>query len=419
MHRHTLRSLNARELALSILFGCVLLLRLYFPFWHSPLLQLYSDPLRHWTDGHEFLHPTVMGSGDPYLYQLWLFVLQHLAGAHSAVILGGCGLLCAAMPYGWYRALRELAPRERSLWGAVLIGLWPPFLAVYGFFMTETLLLTLTGFAFALTLRAARKRSSAAFAAACALWLAACFTRVVLLPLALICLVWLWTLQPHRLRAVLLALLMSAVIAIPAGLHGRAALGYFAPLGNLYLNEIYYASERKEIQIDYGPQGDYWFGSPSYYNPTFYPFSDWTTARQGRYVILIDTRHGRDDWIRALQRARLQAPGWHWRDFAENLCYLFFGQSWPENLVGIVGRLSVWCRWLWLPIVLWTLVATARARYHARAWLIPLCALASLGLLALQHEAVLEGRYRKPIEPIFMAALVLSRRGRRVPDALP
>ncbi|MGA2366889.1 MAG: hypothetical protein ABSG12_15530 [Steroidobacteraceae bacterium] len=271
-------------------------------------------------------------------------------------------------------------------------------------------------------MRAWRKRTEAAFALACALWLAVCFTRIVLLPLALLCLGWLWTLQRRRLRAMLLALCLTGAIAVPAGLHGRAALGYFAPLGNLYFNQIYLASERKNIQLDFGAQGRYIFGSPSFYNATFYPFSNWTTRRQDTYAISIDTRHGRADWIRELERARSQPPSWRWRDFAENLCYLFFGQPWPANLDAVLGAPVIWSRWLWLPAVMWTLLASARGRYRGREWLIALGALSSLLLLVLQHEAIMEGRYRAPIEPIFIAAIVLSVRARsasREPDARP
>src|ERR1019366_1211580 len=156
-----MRTLSARDVQWSTLFGCVLVLRLLYPFFDSPLTHLYSDPLRHWETGRDFLHPTIMGSSDPYMYQLWIFLLQQIAGNSSATILTGCGVLCAAMPYGWYRALRELMPRESALGSAVLIGLWPTFLGVYGYFMTETLLLTLTGYGFALTLRAARSDARA------------------------------------------------------------------------------------------------------------------------------------------------------------------------------------------------------------------------------------------------------------------
>ena len=128
------------------MFGGVLVLRLLYPFFNSPLAHIFSDPQRHWDNAGRFLSPSVMGSGDPFLYQLWLFALRQLAAGSSATILAGCGALCAAMPYGWYRALRELQPRAVALRGAVLIGLWPPFLGGYAYFMTETLLLTLTGF---------------------------------------------------------------------------------------------------------------------------------------------------------------------------------------------------------------------------------------------------------------------------------
>ncbi len=313
------------------------------------------------------------------------------------------------MPYGWYRALRELVPRSPALASAVLIGLWPAFLGPYAYFMTESLLLTLTGFGFWLTLRALRKRTLAAFALAAALWLAASFTRIVVLPIGLLCLALAWFAQPHKWRALTVALVLTLIVAIPAGLHARMALGYFSPLGNLYLNEIYHASGARDIQIDYGPKGTYGFGSPSYYNPTFYPFSDWTTSRQGTFAITVDTQRGRADWRRWLSAARAQGGGVRLRDFAENAAYMLFGQAWPDNdRTTLVGWLEVWLRWLFLPIILLTIRAAARGVYRGREWLLPGCALLGLLLLAVQREGIMEGRYRKPIEPIFLAALALS-----------
>jgi hypothetical protein len=404
-----MRTLSAREVQWSMLFTAVLVLRLLYPLLDSPLGHLFSDPLRHWDNGQNFLHPSVIGSGDPFLYQLWLFGLQQIAGSSSSVILLGCGALCAAMPYGWYRALRELMPRTAALASAVAMGLWPAFLGAYAYFMTETLLLTLTGFGFWLTLRALRKRSLAAFALACALWVAASFTRIVVLPIGVVCLLLAWLGQPHKWRSLSVALLLMLALAIPAGLHARLALGYFSPLGNLYLNEIYHAGGKKNIRLDFGPEGTYVFGSPSYYNPTFYPFSDWTTSRDGTLSITVDTRHGRTDWQRWLVQEREQATGGRLHDFAEDICYLLFGESWPDNnRETLLGWLSVWLRWLFLPVVLLTVVAAARGVYRGREWLLPGCALMALLLLVAQREAIMEGRYRKPVEPIFLAALALA-----------
>jgi len=402
---------SAPDVRWRTLFGAVLAVRLLYPFFNSPLLHLFSDPQRHWDNAALFLTPNVMGSGDPYLYQLWLFALRWIAGRNNAAVLAGCGVLCAGMPYGWYRALRELLPRGTALRGGILIGLWPPFLGVYAYFMNETLLLTLTGYAFWLTLRALRRRSLGPWTLACALWVATCFTRTVLLPVALFALLWAWLLLPRKLYAALLGLCLAGAIALPAGLHAHAALGYFSPLGNLYLNEIYRHSLKREIRIDFGAQGQYIFGSPSYYNPTFYPLSDWTTTRSGTQDIHIDTRNGRQDWRHALALLPPQGAAQWWTDFGENLCYLLFAQSWPDNDRGtLVGWASVWLRWVFVLIVIAVAVAALalRRRYAGREWLITLCALLSFGMLMLQHEGIMEGRYRKPIEPIFIAALLVA-----------
>jgi hypothetical protein len=396
------------------LFGASLVLRLLYPFFASPLDRLYSDPARHWDNALHFFEPSVMGSSDPYLYQVWLFTLQRFAasgtlGGFAPTVLLGCGVLCAAMPYGWYRALKELLPKRQALCGALIIALTPSLLDIYGYFMNETLLLTLTGFAFWLTLRARRKETLGAFYAAAAVWIAVGFTRVVLWPVALACLAWIALRPPRPFLKMAGAALIFASIGVPAGLHCRAALGFFSPFGNPYLASIYRHSGRKVIHLDFGPRGRYEFGSPSFYNPTLYPFSDWLTARDGVVAVRIDTALGRQSWLN--EDARISAePGLpKLQDFCENMLYLALGQPWPANdSRTLVGTLSVWTRWLWPP--LWLIVAAAllRGRFGGRERLLPLCGLGMLILLAAQRGGIIEGRYRMPIDPILLAAAILA-----------
>jgi hypothetical protein len=396
------------ERELRWLFGSALLLRLLYPFFSSPLDRLFSDPARHWDNALHFLNPSVMGSGDPYLYQVWLFGLQQLAGHSVPTVLLGCGVLCAAMPYGWYRALRELLPRPWALAGGVLMALVPSFLGIYAYFMNETLLLSLTGFAFWLTLRARRRPTVSTFVAACVLWVIVCFTRVVLSPIALMCLLWI-ALRPPRLWLKLLwGIVLFTAIAIPAGLHCRATLGFFAPFGNPYLAEIYRHSGKKTIAINFGPRGRYGFGTPSFYNPTFYPFSDWLTDRVGEVSIVIDTTRGRASWIEEDRRVRAERSFSKIRDFWENLLYLGFGQLWPANDRNtLLGALTVWARWLWPPIAIAVAVGVVGRRFVGREWLLPISGLLMLALLALQSGGIIEGRYRLPVDPIILAALVV------------
>jgi hypothetical protein len=395
-------------------FGADLLQRLLYPFFNSPLQHLYSDPGRHWHNALQFLNPDVLGSGDPYLYQLWLFLLQRLAGvpgtAGSSVpwILLGCGVLCAAMPYGWYRALRELLPGHWALGGALLIALVPETLGIYGYFMNETLLLSLTGFAVWLTLRAQRKGSVQSFAGASLLWLAVGFTRIVLWPAALLCLGAGALRGSHPWHKLGIGVVLLVLFAVPAGLHCRAALGFFSPVGNLYLNEIYRESGSRLIGLDFGSGGRYEFGSPSFFNPTFYPFSDWTTSRTGVFHVAIDPRGGRGSWLRARQQAR-DARRVPWlTDAWENLLYLSLGQPWPQNDPHtLVGAAAVWTRWLWPPVIAVVAAGAIARRFSGREWLLPASGLLMVVLLAVQQQGVMEARFRMPVDPILLAALVV------------
>ena len=400
-----------REHALRWKFGAALLFRLLYPYFNSPLDHLFSDPGRHWENGLYFLQPNLMGSGDPYLYQLWMFCLQQLTGKQPAAICLGCGVLSAAMPYGWYRALKEILPRAWALTGGLLMALTPEFFCIYAYFMNETLLLSLGGFAFWATFRAQRKRSFGAFITACALWLAAGFTRVAALPMAALCLGLLWLTQPQKLARAAAGLVLAAALIVPAGLHGRVALHYFAPFGNLYLNEIYRTSGYKDIAIDFGQQGNYQFGSPSYYNPTFYPYSRWLTARWGTVFIRIDTGHGRADWIAEAARVKRECLFSPWLDRWENFLYLSFGQPWPEtDLRTLSGRLVVWSRWLWPLLIALVAGASLQRRYRGREWLLPACGLGLYVYFCLQSEGVMEARFRLPVDPEILAGAVILAR---------
>ena len=386
----------------------MLLGRLLYPFFNSPLTHLYSDPLRHWANGARFLQPDLIGAGDPYLYQLWIFLLRTLSGGSEPTILLACGALCAAMPYGWYRALRELLPRAAALTGAILIALVPALLSIYAYFMNETLLLTLTGLAFWATFRAGRKASLSAFAWASALWVCAAYTRAVVLPMAALCLVTLCWNQRQRVGASLVALAAFCLLAAPAGMHAMSRLGFFAPLGSAYLSEIYSYSGKRDISLDGGALGSWGFGSPSFYNPTFFPFSTWTTDRQGTASVHIDVSRGRASWVAERERMQRERDFPWWRQYRENWLYLLFGQSWPDNDPNAFSSLlAVWTRWLWPPLMLVVALGAVRRQFQGREWLLPACALGMLLALAVQRGAIIEGRYRKPVDPVLLAAAIV------------
>jgi len=195
---------------------------------------------------------------------------------------------------------------------------------------------------------------------------------------------------------------------VPAGLHCRAGLGFFSPVGNLYLNEIYRESGRKVIDLDFGPGGRFEFGSPSFFNPTFYPFSDWTTARTGAVQVSIDTQAGRAPWIAARARARAERSLPRLQDGWENLLYLGLGQPWPQNDPRtLLGYCSIWMRWVWPVLFAFVALGALQQRFRGADWLLPASALGMLALLSVQQQGVMEARFRMPVDPIFLAALAV------------
>lgn len=404
------------------LFGLALVARLLFPFFDSPLTHLYSDPQRHWDNARLFLNPDILGSNDPYLYQLWLFAVQWLSHGSAPVVLLASGVLCAAMPFGWYRALRELLPRPWAVGGALIIALIPESISLYAYFMNETLLMTLLGFCFWLTLRSHRKGTLLPYLLASAAWTCATMTRTVALPMALLSMGALWLMQSQRLSRLVLSAVMAAALIVPAGLHSASNLHYFAPFGNLYLNSIYHDSGQRVIRVDYGTQGAYQFGAPSFYHPSYYPFSGWLTDRSGTASITIDTSRGTADWKREQARIRAlrQFPAWRqrWEDFQ----YLLFGQDWPNNdASSFIGAATVWDRWMWAPLLLFLLYAVARRWFLGPAWLLPACGLGTVLLLVMQTQGVTEARFREPIDALLVASSICAVyfASRRAPSRSP
>jgi Dolichyl-phosphate-mannose-protein mannosyltransferase len=396
------------------LFELLLVARLLFPFFDSPLNHLYSDPQRHWDNAAAFLHPDIMGSSDPYLYQVWLYVVRTLAGAQPATVLLACGLLCALMPLGWYRALRELLPRDRALFGAIVIALIPESIEMYSFFMNETLLMALLGVSFWLTLRAYRKHTLGAFTLACAAWTCAALTRTFAIPMALLSIGGLWLLQEQRASRLLAATAVALVLLIPAGLHAQRNLHFFAPFGNLYLNATYHDSGKHDIAVDYGMHGSFQFGSPSFYNPTYYPFSKWLTDRTGTASIRVNTLHGRADWKREQARIRTERAFPSWRQRWEEIQYLLFGMNWPnEGTETVLSAATAWSRWLWAPLILFVLWAACRRWFVGKAWLLPICSLGTLMVMLVQREGVIEARFREPLDAVLVASAVCAMYYRR------
>lgn len=392
-----------------------LLWRAAFPALHNPLDFLVSDAARHWDNGRLLLHPTLMGSIDPKAYQVYLFALGRISRGDPSAVALCTGLLSLSMAYFWWRFCREIMPPGRALFIGGLIAWTPSLWVVYGFFMNETLLLALLGLAFWQTARCARSNTPGAFVVAVLAWILATYTRVIVLPMAIVVLVFLLYRRPDVWRRGALVAGVFLALGIPASWHSAQQLHLAAPFGYAMPNAMYRRCGGHDIQI--GVPWSRWswiFSAGSYYLPPLAPFSDWQTTRHGTCLFMIDTRRGTTEW-----EAQYAAVPYGWseweRDLVENLVFLLFGSSWPDadqngetGALTAAGLVNYQLRWLWPLLLGGILFAVATGVRHVTPEIRRLVWLNAgmIVLLLLQQTSVMDARFRKPIEPLLLICAV-------------
>lgn len=415
--------LNRRNCLYAFLYALIFFgawLRVDYIAQFNPVDHLWSDPQRHWEQGTDALRTDPMTLTDPVLYQLYIGVLGKLTLKDPLLVALYTALLSLFTPWIWYRFLRELQPSKTvALAGWAALALLPSWVAIYGYFMQETLLLPLLGSALYASWRCRRKQTLASFLLMALLWALAGLTRGIAIPLAAVTCCWLWLEQGDKLRKAAFSALLLALILGPLTYRAYQQLHIFAPHGNGKLVSVYTRSGHKRINIHYerdGARWSYWFASPSTGERPLAPLSDWQTERRGAAEVTVDLAKGSEDWQRALDEYPLTFSRYLWIA-RENLVYLFFGASWPDNnSARTVDQLNVHGRWLWAPLTLALLLLTVRRWRHLRGnRLLPVLIAVWILVQGLLPIAVNEGRYRKPAEGMLLAQaallLALRRRG--------
>jgi len=411
---------SAQDRLLLLLIVGASCLRVFVCFQHNPMDCLASDMLRHWNNGISFPRGGYAGAADPIVYQIYISALQHLVGANRLLIAAASAILSVLMPWTYYRAAREFGlAGTAALWVWTLIAWTPSLFTIYHFIMMETLLLVIEGVALWMTARYLRKGGAKAFLTVVFFWTLACLTKPTLFPLAAICLLWvLWKKRP-ALAEIALAAGLALLMLVPQAVRTKAELGFYAPFGNPWLTRIMLRSGANTMHVafhvpargDRHPAQDekMQFRSPSCLVRPLEPFSSWTIRRafQNSSVrVAIDAAHGEQDWKQSYQQFSGDADAWleQWR---ENIVLFVFSPSWPEFEYPLWdSRLEYWCRWMWPLLIVVVLAGNLREFLHRRFELIPVAVTLVTLSFALQNAVLMEGRYRKPVEPLLLLNLV-------------
>lgn len=388
------------------------LTRIWYIVTYNPVNHIWSDPARHWEQGIDVLRADLMALTDPIGYQMYVALLAKFTLKIPALVAYCTILLSLVGPWLWYRFFRELqSSKTLALAGWAFLSFLPSWIAIYGYFMQETLMLPLLGAALWATWRCRRKADLRSFVLMVFLWIAAGLTRGIAIPLAAIACTWLWLIQDQKWSKALYSSLVLLLIMGPLTYRSYQMVSHFAPHGMGHLNVIYAQSGKKVIEIASSRGGYHWvhgFGSPSTGAEPFKPFSDWKTQRTGKVRINVDLDKGMEDWKREMDAVDMSFSDYLWIT-KESLIFLFFAESWPDNnLARAVDVAGSAIRFIWAPLFVVIIIGLLWHRKKFRGhWMLPAMLIAWFVVQALIPIAINEGRYRKPYEGLAVAQLVL------------
>jgi len=392
-------------------------LRVFICFQHNPMDSLSSDMLRHWNNGLRFPRGGYTGAADPIGYQVYMFALERVTQSNRFLVALAAALMSVAMPWTYYRAARGFGlSKIPGLWAWALIALAPSLMAIYHFIMMETLLLLLEGLALWMTARYLRRGGRRAFLLFVFCWTLACLTKPTVAPLAGICFLWVWWKRATPMRHILLGAALAFVMLLPQVVRSYVVLGFVAPFGNPWLTRIQLRSGVKTIHLYvHAPVNererfhltdtDMQFLSPSCVIAPLEPLSHWAMRRawdNSQATITIDSSHGERDWKQAYDSFDNDPDEWLAQG-RENVILFLFSPSWPEVQFGQWdGHLEYGSRWIWAPLILFVFVFNLRDFARRRFYLLPVATTVFTLVLAFQNMVIMEGRYRKVVEPLLL-----------------
>ena len=378
---------------------------------HSPIDFVFSDPSRHWFNATHPLDVNPIAGIDPPAYELWLGAIARITLANRVALGIYAALLSLIAPFVWFLfAQTILQKRILALWFWVALTWLPSWVGIFSYFMNETILIPLIGLSLWLTIRETAD-TSRRWVALNLSWALTCLTRIIALPIAVVAMGFAFRNTEFRLRRTLLTLVVWACVLTPFACRSYQILRIATPFGLPYPHHIYWESGQREVYLHLTRPSDgtiynYFFAAPSIFNEPLRPFSDYTIRPAGRVDIFANLDKGAADWQASAEE---HAPSFATRLqlYGENGLLFLLGDSWPDNNRDFVwDTVAYHFHWAWAVIILGAVAGSIAHMYRTRSLqLIPALAVVSFIVPLFSNAGVMEGRFRKPLEGIFILAL--------------
>ncbi|HEX5127087.1 MAG TPA: hypothetical protein VFW00_10140 [Rhodocyclaceae bacterium] len=399
-----------RVLYVLIVIGCAM--RLYDVWIHNPMDHLFGDAQGYWDLASKPLEPSPMALFNPPFFQVWLALAQKFVMGLPIPAAAYAGLMSIVTPWFWYRFLREAtSSRLLAVTGWALLVWLPTWIGIYIHFVPETLLLPLLGASLWASMRADRKRTVPSFIGMVSLWLLAALTSVIALPLGVLSMLFVFFHHPHKLRSAAWSALVAILILGPLSYRNQSFVHLWSPFGNGWLPRIFAESGNRDLVLHLtreGAQWEYGFTAPGIGKQPLAPLSDWTPSRSGTVHVYVDLSEGERSWKVESERTTLH--GWNLLKMrGENIINVMMGTSSPDDNENYLSeQLSNASRWIWAPLLLLIVAAAAwRWRDTLARPLLPTLIVAWFFLQACSLATINDGRYRKPLEGLLIAQVII------------
>jgi len=386
-------------------------MRVIWTVHHPPTDFVYSDAERHWFNATHPLDRNPFAGIDPPAYELWLGLIAHTTVGEPLAIGIYAALLSLCTPFVWFLFARKILNNSAwALWFWATLAWLPSWVGVFSYFMNETLLIPLIGVSLWQTVQEDVDNSKRWIVLNLS-WAVTCLTRIIALPLAAVAMIFAVSGTRRRLQRLVLAALVWSCLLAPAAYRAQQIINVPTPFGLPYPHHIYWESGARDIYLHlsstrHGAAYLYHFAANSVFNEPLRPFSNYTIPRTGRVDVWVNLDHGLADWRLA---ATMHAPDFstRLRLYRENALLFLLGDSWPDGHRDLFWEnVAFHFHWGWLLIVLGSSIGSMVYIHRTRTvQLLPALTITAFLVPLLSNAGVMEARFRKPLEGIFLLAL--------------
>lgn len=386
-------------------------LRVLWALTHSPIDFVYSDAERHWFNATHPLETNPFAGIDPPAYELWLGLIARTTLGDRVALGIYAALLSLTAPFVWFLFARTFLQRKiLALWFWAVLTWLPSWVGIFSYFMNETILIPLMGLSLWLTTRDARD-TSAQWIGLNLSWAFTCLTRIIALPIAALAMAFALSSSRNPVRRMFLAVAVWACALTPFALRSYQIIHVATPFGLPYPHHIYWESGARDIYLhltspSHGTTFHYNFTAASSFDEPLHPFSNYEPRPSGRADVSVNIDLGTTDWHAA---AAAFSPSFSKRIhlYGENALLFLLADSWPDGHLDFVWENAAYhMHWLWALIVLGAVIGSAVSMYRSRSLaLVPSLAVVSFLVPLFSNAGVMEARFRKPLEGIFILAL--------------